>query len=643
MPSKFLVSQAVNLIKASNYQVAESYLENAIASEPKSGIWYELLGLLYVTTADGVRAEQALYQAIQLNPNSYLAWNNYGNALTLLLRNQEALVAYQKSLTLHPKFSDAYFNIGRLYRLSGDCENSEKFLIKCIELNSNNPIYLSEMGLLFQGKHFHPSAIEFFEKAIAIDPKFNGARHNLANSYFALGEYRLAATCLHILNASVGSSLGSLGLEMHCHMQMANWNDANKCFEVIKNGFKNGKIRINPFHLLSQTDDSELLKLATEGWINTLIPDIGHNKKNHQNISQVKRVAFISGDFRTHPVGLLARDLLNKVCLSKNYQVYLISLRSMPDDLIYQSYSSMPRFVEVDGLADSDFLKKIEELNIDLIFDMSGLTQDARMALHSSTLTNKVINYLGYPAFLGKTTHDGIVLNDYVNDDQSISDTYELPILLDCSPLPRDPRLVPSDKNYSKEDFGISDDSFVFGSFCHVHKITEKVFKSWMTILRRRDDSVLYLGGISNAAKKNILEATSKFGVDRNRIIFATRIDDIHDHLARLKVIDLFLDTYPYGGHTTVSDAISACVPVLSLAGKSIHSRIAAAQLVYFGLENCVVTTEIEYIKKSLELSTNKEKLERIKNVMALINYENEAEKYCRKFMSMLENTPWFC
>jgi protein O-GlcNAc transferase len=638
MPSKFLISQAVNLIKASSYQAAENYLENAIASEPKVAIWHELLGLLYVTTADGVRAEQALHQAIQLNPNSYLAWNNYGNALTLLLKYEEALVAYQKSLNLHSEFSDAYFNVGRLYRLLGDYKNSEIFLIKCIELNSNNPIYLSEMGLLCQGKHLHDSAIRFFEKAIAIDPKFNGARHNLANSYFVLGEYRLASSSLHILNTSVGSSLGSLGLEMHCHMQMANWIDANKCFQVIKNGLKNKEIKINPFHLLSQTDDSQLVELATEGWLTTIIPNIDDKQRRVKKISHLKRVAFISGDFRTHPVGLLIHDLIERVCLSKNYDFYLISLRSSPEDPIYQSYSSMPQFFEMDGVSDIYFLKKIKELDIDVMFDMSGLTQDARMTLLGSSAAKRMINFLGYPAFISKHTHDYIVMNDYVASDLSTSDTHESILLMDCAPLPRDPKLVPSDKNYSKEDFGINGDLFVFGSFCHVHKITEDLYTTWMTILKLREDSVLYLGGISNAAKINLLEATRRLGVDENRIIFASRIDDINDHLARLKVIDLFLDTYPYGGHTTVSDVISACVPVVSFCGASIHSRTAAAQLIYLGLGNYVVKSECDYVKKSLDLSRNQAELRKIRNLMMSVNYRNEAEKYYQEFIRLLEN-----
>jgi predicted O-linked N-acetylglucosamine transferase (SPINDLY family) len=638
MPSKFLISQAVSLIKASSYQAAENYLENAIASEPKVAIWHELLGLLYVTTTDGVRAEQALHQAIQLNPNSYLAWNNYGNALTLLLKYEDALIAYQKSLNLHSDFSDAYFNIGRLYRLLGDYKKSEIFLIKSIELNPNNPIYLSEMGLLCQGKHLHDSAISFFEKAIAIDPNFNGARHNLANSYFVLGEYRLAAVCLQILNASVGSSLGSLGLEMHCHMQTANWNDANKCLHIIENGLKNKKIIINPFHLLSQTDDIGLIELATESWLKTIVPNIDDKQRFLKNISHLKRVAFISGDFRTHPVGLLIRDLIERVCLSKNYEFYLISLRSSPGDPIYKSYSSMPQFFEMDGVSDIDFLKKIKELDIDVMFDMSGLTQDARMTLLGSSTAKRMINFLGYPAFIGKNTHDYIVMNDYVASELATSDAHESILLMDCAPLPRDPRLVPSDKNYSKADLGIKGDSFVFGSFCHVHKITEDLYKTWMTILELREDSVLYLGGINNAAKINLLEATRRLGVDENRIIFASRIDDLNDHLARLKVIDLFLDTYPYGGHTTVGDVISACVPVVSIGGGSIHSRVAAAQLIYLGLENCVVNSERDYVKKSLDLSRDQAELKKIRKLMQSINYRNEAEKYHQEFTRLLEN-----
>jgi predicted O-linked N-acetylglucosamine transferase (SPINDLY family) len=88
----------------------------------------------------------------------------------------------------------------------------------------------------------------------------------------------------------------------------------------------------------------------------------------------------------------------------------------------------------------------------------------------------------------------------------------------------------------------------------------------------------------------------------------------MNEHLARQKVADLFIDTFPYTGHTTTSDALWVGLPVVTKIGKSFASRVSASLLNAIGLSVLVTNSEKEYEDLAIELATNSPKLKKIKN-----------------------------
>jgi len=91
--------------------------------------------------------------------------------------------------------------------------------------------------------------------------------------------------------------------------------------------------------------------------------------------------------------------------------------------------------------------------------------------------------------------------------------------------------------------------------------------------------------------------------------------------LARQKVADLFIDTFPYTGHTTASDALWVGLPVLTRMGKSFASRVSASLLNAIDLPELVTSSVKEYEDLAVELAKNPKKLQEIKN--KLINNRN--------------------
>jgi predicted O-linked N-acetylglucosamine transferase (SPINDLY family) len=130
------------------------------------------------------------------------------------------------------------------------------------------------------------------------------------------------------------------------------------------------------------------------------------------------------------------------------------------------------------------------------------------------------------------------------------------------------------------------------------------VFQLWLKILHQVPNSVLWLygGKEGNVAPQNILLHAEKAGIGAERIIFGEKLEK-GEHLARLKLADLFLDTLYYNGHTCTTDALYAGVPVLTLPGNTFASRVGASLVQTAGLPELVVSSKREYVTLAVQLA----------------------------------------
>jgi predicted O-linked N-acetylglucosamine transferase (SPINDLY family) len=183
--------------------------------------------------------------------------------------------------------------------------------------------------------------------------------------------------------------------------------------------------------------------------------------------------------------------------------------------------------------------------------------------------------------------------------------------------MPSDPRRTISDREFTRSELGLPDTGFVFCCFNNSYKITPAVFDRWMKILQGVEGSVLWLSDDNVTAVSNLKMEASSRGIDPKRLIFASRMPLPADHLARLRVADLFLDTLPYNAHATANDALWAGLPVLTLQGETFQGRVAASLLNAIGLPEMVVTTAEAYVALAIGLATDPERLQAIRRKLA--------------------------
>jgi predicted O-linked N-acetylglucosamine transferase (SPINDLY family) len=164
---------------------------------------------------------------------------------------------------------------------------------------------------------------------------------------------------------------------------------------------------------------------------------------------------------------------------------------------------------------------------------------------------------------------------------------------------PIDRKRIIAPRAPTRAEAGLPEDAFVFASFNGMQKVTPRCFARWMSILSQTPGSVLWLLTGSDSANDHLRAAAAQQGVDPTRIVFAPKAPN-PQHLARIALADLFLDTLPYGAHSTAADALTMGLPILTVAGKSFASRFCASVVAAAGLGDLICSNVEEYVRRAV-------------------------------------------
>ena len=226
------------------------------------------------------------------------------------------------------------------------------------------------------------------------------------------------------------------------------------------------------------------------------------------------------------------------------------------------------------------------------------------------------INYLGYPGTMGAPYFDYIVADRVLIPEQQKQFYSEKIVFLPHSYQANDAKRSIPEKAFSRDELGLPPTGVVFCCFNNCFKIMPHVFDSWMRILKRVDNSVLWLFEENETAPMNLRREAAARGVNPDRFVFGKPM--LHDqHMARLRLADVLLDTSPYNAHTTGSDALWAGLPVVTRIGETFAGRVAASLLTAIGLPELVTPTAEAYEALAIELAENPDRLAAIKRKLA--------------------------
>lgn len=278
--------------------------------------------------------------------------------------------------------------------------------------------------------------------------------------------------------------------------------------------------------------------------------------------------------------------------------------------------SAFGRFIDVREQSDSQTALLLRQLEIDIAVDLMGYTNRSRPGILASRASPIQVTYLGYPGTMGAEHIDYIIADPLVIPDDQHASYSEKVVYLPHSYMVADSNLAVAETVPTRLEAGLPETGFVFCCFNTCYKITPPVFDVWMRLLGEIEGSVLWLAGCNPLAMRNLRRSAEMRGIDADRLVFA-RYTKLEDYLAQHRLADLFLDTGPFGAHSTAANALWGGLPVLTVLGSSFAGRVAGSLLKAVGLPE-LITDDLEgYRAQALELARDENRLAAIRARLA--------------------------
>jgi protein O-GlcNAc transferase len=612
-----LVQKAIQSFQANQYQIAQPLLEKILDSYPQHSRANEFLGyikgnlgdsssshkLLRIACEDPNCSPQALYylgssflsldcpdDAIQFLSGAlkkagpfFEGLHDLAMAQAMIKKNKEAIENFKLAATINPQSSEVFYNLGKVY----------------------------------DSMKNYQEAIRNYDSCIKIFPDFAQAHFNKASALSDLGAHEEAVTeyrCAQKLMPDMELLSGNL---IHAQMKICDWHNLkaniNKLFSRQND---RDHLASDPFAMLSISNSEALNFQTASGFAKKKFPNRGLGIEPSKKKEKIV-LGYFSANFHNHAVAFLISEIFEKHDRDKFHLIAFSFGPDRCDEMRMRIRDAFDSFIDVRGTSDADVASLSRSLEVDIAIDLMGYTQDGRSAIFSHRAAPIQINYLGYPGTMGINYIDYVIADPTVIPESNRKFYAEKIIYLPNCYQANDRKRAISERVYTRKEMGLPDAGLVFCCFNQSYKITPDIFDDWAKILDTIDGSVLWLLEDSITAVKNLKQEAADRGISPNRLVFAKRMP-LKDHLARMRLADLFLDTLPYNAHTTASDALWAGLPVITCIGETFPGRVAASLLTSIGLTELITHSREEYVDLAVKLAKCPEKIYSLKNKLSI-------------------------
>jgi predicted O-linked N-acetylglucosamine transferase (SPINDLY family) len=556
-------------------------LKSAVAGE--LGV-AELLGAAERLAQAGERTlATELYRAwVQhntANPLLYAVYFNHGVVLTDSGDLEGAKNAFLEAIRINPDFPPPYINLGSvLERLGavGEAVQQWTAIANALGTVNGDSIFhrttaLKQIGRVLETGRIEANAEEALRMSLDIDPE----QRDVAQHWIALRQtqckWPVIEPWAHASRRALMRGMSPLSLGSYSDDPIFQLASANHYY---------------------RHDVADFDAIGTAGgWATPEEPR-----------ARPLRIGYVSSDLREHAVGFLTSEIYELHDREK-VEVFAYYCGIPGEDATKARIrSGVDHWCDIASMSDKEAARRIVDDGIDILVDLNGYTKDARTKLFALRPTPVIINWLGYPGSMATPHHNYIIADEFIVPAGSEIYYAEKVLRLPCY-QPNDRKRVIG-RTPTRAEAGLPDDAFVFCCFNGMQKVSRFTFDRWMEILRGVPRGVLWLLTGSDETNERLLQRAEQQGVPRSRIVFAPKRAN-PDHLARYPLADLFLDTTPYGAHTTASDALWLGVPVLTAPGRSFPSRVCGSLVKAAGLEETICASPEEYVSRAIQLGTD--------------------------------------
>lgn len=612
--------RAVVLLETGEAEAALTDAGHALALHPRLAEAVSVRAQALAVLEHSDEAALAYAEAVAIAPDDVRLRLDQARLLARLGRHAEAAQACSIALVHAPRDveamslrSAAYARLQRHGEALTDIETVTAWSPRDPAAHATRGLRLEAVGRMAEAADSYRRSLDLGDRR---RPDLN-VLHNLSAVLVELQQYEEALAGLRRILHFEPRHSHALGAYAHALRASCDWTDLAHVEAEVRAVLESGEAQIPPGTVLIMADDPALQLRAAQIHVaaNMELPHPRPAPAPPRADGRL-RIAYVSADFRSHPASRLLVELFETHDRSR-FEVFGLALGGDDGSAMRSRVAAaFERFEDVGGLSDDAIVARMRAAGIDIAVDLGGFTTGARTGIWSRRGAPLQVNLLGFAGTLGTAVHD-YVIADAVTAPFALAPYFSEAIAhLPATYMPTDTRRPAPPCALSRTEAGLPEAGFVFCSFNNSHKITPAVFDVWMRLLGAREDAALWLLGDNAPAVANLRREAAARGIDPSRLIFAPRVGP-EDHLARHRLADLFLDTAPYGAHTTAVDALWMGLPVVTFLGGAFAARVGASLVVAVGLPELVADDLAGYERLALDLSGDPARLKAIRERLA--------------------------
>ena len=501
---------------------------------------------------------------------------NFAGLLQTVGRMDEAQQAYESCLALKPDFVQAAINLGLLReKLGRTNEALSAWLLVVARRFLDQPpsaefltMALNHIGRVQEQLKNYAQAEEALEQSLLIDPKQAGVIQHWIH-------IRQKACQWPVYKPLPGVSLAEM------------------------------RRYTSPLAMLALTEEPAEQLAVSQAFV---ARTYGHKEERlcqgarwqHDRI----RIGYVSADFREHAVGFLLPPFLQAHAGDK-YELYAYDYTREENTPLRGKFKGLfSKFRSIAQLSDRQAAELILSDEIDILIDLHGLSAGARPGIFALHPAPRQGTYLGFIGPTGMPWYDFVVADRQVLPPELAVHFSEKPAYVEGSFLPM-VSYIDAHHSTTRQSVALPEQAFVMASFGNSYKITPEVFASWMRLLKRIPEAVLWLIDDNAVGTRNLRQEALQAGVALDRIVFMPRVAH-NEFCARLKLADVYLDTFPYNCGSTSNDVIAAGLTLVTRYGRTMVSRMGLSLLSAVQAPQTAVATQQDYEDKVLEVYLKK-------------------------------------
>jgi|GEM_PF-2268358 len=581
-----------------------------------------MLGVVALQSGEGEKAEAYLKQATDIEPVNAKMLNNFGNSLYQQRKFSAAAVIYRRAIEAEPDAIDPLYNLGTaLYEL-GDVSAAIENFDFVLTREPGHAEALLNLGVCYKELKQFAEAAFCFRTLLELQPDDFASLVNLANVLIATEVWNEAKDIFFRASKLQPDHAG-------VHLELLKLAQGAGDFEAVTLHYEN--LVQNLPKMIGKTTDWQFLASVAYQNLFTEIPAelLGEVTSRIDSLvtpvdpglsfdkpAQKIRVGYMSSNFGDHPVGHVTSALFQAHDRNR-FEIFGFSLndrtaerQSFADNL----KNDFDEFHQVGQVPPEQAAQQINALGIHILVDLDGFMSSKGLRIQAHRPAQFQLFWLGHAGGVGQSYIDGLIADQIVLPEAERNHTQDtvvdLPDIYHCAAPHPISENVPRRAHFKLPETGP-----VFCGFNNPEKINQEVFDAWMEILRKVPESVLWLSSKRGwpSLIQNLKARADSLGVAEERIIFADRVADKVDHLARHQHACLFLDTLTLNASTTALDSLWAGLPVLAVAGDRFPSRISQTMLRAVGLPEMICPDINSYIARAVEIASDDAKQHALK------------------------------